>query len=607
MTIARHFSLALRFAPLPLTAALLLACQLAPTREQAASPGPGTILNPDYQQVREEASALIRRVMEAYHIQGMSVAVVDDQALAWAEGFGYADVGRRVAATPETVYRVGSIAKPLTALAVMQLDETAQLDVDQPLFAYLPQFNIRSRFNTTAQPITVRSVLSHHSGLPSDLNKGMWSREPFTRVATALGEEYAAYPPDLVFSYSNVGYTLLGHMVQETTGRQFTAHMREAILDPAAMHNTSFSPTPPIQPLLSKGYRGDHEGTLLPIRDLPAYALHSDVLDLSRFMRMMLAGGWTNGTQIVDASTVEEMFEVQNADVPLDLHVRNGLGWFIERDTIMGGGYVVRHGGTTLLFASEMILLPEHHLGVVVLANSSGSRPVVSRLAETVLQLVLDAYEGARPAATALFLAEMPDDPTPADPVTPGGNYVTDLGLIAIRPKDERLCACIADKTLDLIPYPDGWFGVRQESVDSLPPSLRAIGDLRFATRMIDGREVIVAEKNGQEVLLGEKMPRVPVPEVWIRRAGEYDLLNPDEDFPLEEPRVWYEQGTLGMSYRVPLLSDKTIRVPLMPISDTEAVILGLGRMRGETLRAIQVNGEEHLRYSGFVGRQRGN
>lgn len=607
MAIARRVPLSLRFTlPLP-TAALLVACQLTPTMDRPAVPGPGTILDPDYQEVRDEAATLIGRVMEDYHIKGISVALVDDQALVWTEGFGYADVGRRVPATPETIYRAGSLAKPLTALAVMQLDETDQLDVDQPLFAYLPEFNIRSRFNTTAQPITVRSVLSHHSGLPSDLSKGMWSRKPFTGVATALGKEYAAYPPDLVFSYSNVGYTLLGHMVQEMTGREFTAHMRATVLDPAAMHHTGFSPTPPIQPLSSKGYKGTHEGKLLPIRDLPAYALHSNVLDLSRFMRMMLAGGWTNGTQIVDASTVEEMFEVQNADVPLDLHVRNGLGWFIERDTIVGGGYVVRHGGTTLLFGSEMILLPEHRLGVVVLANSSGSRPVVSRLAEAVLQLVLDAYEDERPAATALFLAEMPDDPTPPAPVTPGGSYVTDLGLIAIRPKDEKLCACIAEKTLDLIPYPDGWFGVRQESVDSLPPTLRAIRDLRFATRMIDGREVIVAEKDGQEILLGEKMPRVPVPEVWIRRAGEYDLVNPDADFPLTEPRVWYEQGTLGMSYRVPLLSDKTIRVPLMPISDTEAVILGLGRMRGETLRAIEVNGEERLRYSGFIGRQRGN
>ena len=89
-----------------------------------------------------------------------------------------------------------------------------------------------------------------------------------------------------------------------------------------------------------------------------------------------------------------------------------------------------------------------------------------------------------------------------------------------------------------------------------------------------------------------------------MRRVGSYQLLNPDPHFPLEEPRVWYEQGTLGMSYRMPLLSERTIRVPLGPISDTEAVILGLGRMRGETLRAVTDDGEERLRYSGYLGRK---
>ena len=99
-------------------------------------------------------------------------------------------------------------------------------------------------------------------------------------------------------------------------------------------------------------------------------------------------------------------------------------------------------------------------------------------------------------------------------------------------------------------------------------------------------------------------MPPTPVPPAWLRRVGRYELLNPDKDFPIESAAIWLEHGTLGMSYKVPLLSDKTINMPIKPISDTEAVILGLGRDRGETLRAVMIDGEECVRYSGYVGRR---
>ncbi len=582
---------------------ILSGCETNPQRDQPRTDA-DLVLRADYKPVRDEVAPLIREVIRQNGIEGVSMALVDENEIVWAEGFGYADKRNGVPATPRTVYRVGSIAKPFTALAVLKLDEQDEIDIDQPLHAYLPQFSIRSRFNTTAQPITVRSILSHHSGLPADLSKGMWSKASFVDVAPALAEEYTAYPPDLVFSYSNVGYTLLGHVVQEVTGQSFASYMSETIFQPLGMTSTGFRMTPALESHLAKGYRKGQEAEQLPVRDLPAYGLYSNVLDLSRFAALMMAGGKANGHRFLMAATVEEMFEVQNADVPLDLSVRNGLGWFVERDTIMGGGYVVRHGGTTLLFSSEMILLPEHRMAVTVLANSAGSRAIVSKLAEAVLQLALDAQELHRPPADGLFLATMPDPVSPERAVKPGGSYATDLGLLAIRPTDEKLCACIVEKTLDLVPYPDGWFGIRQESVDSLPPAYRIFGKLRFTTRLVDGREVIIAEKDGQELLLGEKVPPTPVPIAWQRRVGEYQILNPDEDFPVEEPRVWFERGMLGMSYRMPLLSDKTVRVPLRPISDTEAVILGLGRMRGETLRAVIINGKERLRYSGYVGRK---
>jgi hypothetical protein len=117
---------------------------------------------------------------------------------------------------------------------------------------------------------------------------------------------------------------------------------------------------------------------------------------------------------------------------------------------------------------------------------------------------------------------------------------------------------------------------------------------------------VLVATNGEQRVVIGEKVAPEPVTPVWRDRAGDYELLNPDAGFPLTEPRLRIRDGQLCMSYRLPRLSDQTIQVPLQPVSASEAIILGLGRTRGETVRALTVNGEEHLRYSGFVWRKRG-
>ena len=239
----------------------------------------------------EYVSALVRHEMKKRDVTGLSIALVDDQRVVWAEGFGYADKAGNVPASPETVYRVGSISKLFTATAAMQLAERGRMDIDRPLGDYLPGFSIRTRF-ADAAPITPRSIMTHHSGLPSDYLKGMWTRdpEPFTRVAGRLKDEYAANPPGTVFSYSNLGVTLLGDAIGKAAGRDFVSYVRDEILLPLGMSRSSFSTSADRTPLAAKGYRKGKEAEDPPLRDVPAGGLNTSVLDLSRFVRMVLAG-----------------------------------------------------------------------------------------------------------------------------------------------------------------------------------------------------------------------------------------------------------------------------------------------------------------------------
>jgi CubicO group peptidase (beta-lactamase class C family) len=587
----------------------LLACALLATPQGflgdsvGASDTPSdAIVGDDIRSIRDDLAPLISAAQKKFQIPAISLALVRGPGILWTEGFGYSDKSMDVRADPHTIYRAGSLAKPITALAVMQLAETSTIDIDQPLNGYLPEFSIRSRFDTTAEPITVRSVLCHHAGLPTDLNKGMWTDSPFTKVAEKLQQEYTAFPPNLVFSYSNVGYTLLGHMIEKVSGIPFGDYIAEKVFEPLDMPHSGMGERPAMVPHLARGYRGGEPLDLLPIRDVPAYGLYTSSADLARFMSAVLSQGSLAGRRVLQPETLEEVLEPQNGDIPLDLDIVNGLAWFLEHGTIPGGGTVVRHGGTTIGFSGEMILLPEKGLGVAVLANADGSRGIVSRLAEEILSRVLNAIP--EPLPSGLFLKELEKTVGEADVADIEGNYATDFGLISIRPKDAKLCACIVEETVDLIPYPNGWFGLGQDALKKLPSSFRPLAEMRFQTQEIDGREVVVAKKGNKEVVLGEKVPDTSIPEVWLQRVGDYQLLNPDEHFPLTEPTLKLRDGQLCMSYKLPKLSPKTIQVPLRPISNTEAIILGLGRMRGETLRAVNVDGEEVLRYSGFIGRK---
>jgi CubicO group peptidase (beta-lactamase class C family) len=595
-------SLSRQFVPLVLVGAATMLHPGPAAADVSSTTQTAAVVADAVKEIRDDLAPLIAAAQQRFQVPGLSLALVQGGTTLWAEGFGYADIEERIRATPSTVYRAGSLAKPLTATAVMQLAQSGQIDIDQPLNAYLPGFSIRSRFDTTAAPITVRSVLSHHAGLPTDLTKGMWTRSPFTGVVERLDEEYTAFPPELVFSYSNLGYTLLGHMVEVVSGTPYTHYMAEHLFRPLGMHRSGMGEPPGSGVTVARGYRDGKRFDLLPVRDLPAHGLYTSAEDMGRFMKAMLAGGSLGGDRLLDRATVEQMWEPQNLDVPLDLDIVNGLGWFLEHESIPGGGTVVRHGGTTLVFGSEMILLPQHGLGVVVLANADGSRSIVSKLAEAILSRVLAT--SADPPSADLFLAELEKQSPQPGPADIAGRYATDFGLISIQAKDPKLCACLIDETFDLIPYPNGWFGLDDDARGLLPQSMHPLAAMTFRTERIDGREVVVARHGDKQVLIGEKVPDAPIPEVWLQRVGHYQLLNPDPGFPLTEPRLKVQDGQLCMSYRLPKLSGARVQVPLRPISDTEAIILGLGRTRGETLRAFTLNGEERLRYSGYVGRK---
>ena len=583
------------FRVLLISIVVLAGCSMAPLKPETTAPGV-------YEYTKHYTSSLIQKEMKKHHVMALSIALVDDQRVVWAEGFGYADAGNKVLATPETVYWVGSISKLFTATAAMQLYEQGKIDIDQPLQTYLPEFSIKTRFST-AGPITPRNIMTHHSGLPSNLYKGMWTKtpEPFTSVVREIKDDYAAYPPNFVFSYSNLAVTLLGHMVERISGEDFVSHVDKSVLRPLGMFHSSFS----LQRdgLLAKGYRNSKENDDPPMRDLPAGGLTSNVLDLSRFMEMVFADGRSGERQILKPETLAEMLRPQNSDVVLDLNFRVGLGWILSSVgdiDIQNGGPVTHHSGATLVFHSQLVTLPEHKLGVVVLSNSSSARSVVNKVASEALKLALEAKTGIKQPEQ-----EKPAESNSSLPLSVlqsyEGYYATLLGLAKINMKKDYLQAEVMDTTFRLVPRSDGLLGLKYKLLGLVPKSPDGLDLIGISHATVVGHDILFARFGNQDLLIGEKISPVSISEKWLQRAGAYEAANSGDDtLILDGIRLGYNDGLLIMECSMPFSADGTMIFALFPVSDNEAVILGLGGGMGETIRVITVDGKEGLYYSGY-------
>ncbi|MEW8506779.1 MAG: serine hydrolase domain-containing protein [Candidatus Thiodiazotropha sp.] len=544
--------------------------------------------------VRSEVKKLIDRLIEEEIVPGLSIALVDGQGPIWLEGFGMADNRSRERVDSRTLFRIGSMTKSVTAIAVMQLVAEGRIDLDGTLSEQLDGFSIRHHDHQPPAPVTPRQLLSHRSGLPSDLRKGMYTDTPFTKVTKLLGDEYAAYRPGKRFSYSNIGYDLLGHLIQQRSGVAYTEFVERSLFAPLGMESSGFSLSADKKARLSAGHMDGLVRPQPPLRDTPALGLYSTGEELGLLISAML------GQRIPGLPTVllEQMWQPQVSDAQVSMGVLPGFGWFIEEDSSIGKR--VRHGGTTLLFGSEMSLLPDQGLGIAVLANGAGSNRVAKELATTILTIAA-SIQGTLPERHLQRIAEERSSGFN----TPSGGYATDLGLLMVDAEQPRLCACIIERILDLVRFEDGSLGLTPESIRELPAGYRMLGELRLREREINGMDVLVADRNGSEIMLGNRIESDRWQASWKQRLGSYRTINPDGEFSIEDLKLSDQDGVLCLHYRAPHLSENQVRVPLQPISATEAVVQGFGRGGGETVQIVEINGKQCLKFSGYMGEPR--
>ena len=319
-------------------------------------------------------------ILNRWATVGLAFGVVRDGRLDLFEGHGLADIASQRPITEDTAFRIASISKTFTAIAVMQLWEQGRIELDAPANDYLHAFKLVAARPGMSYP-TVRQLMTHTSGLPEMVRPsrslGYLFGESYAldERVPALGEYYAqrlhfTTEPGTRFTYTDHNFSTLGQIVEDQTHQPLDRYMREHIFDPLGMVGTDLVRSDRVRPALATGYTFSSSGPR-PVTDrqwVTAAASHvySTPRDMARYLAALMGGGANEHGSILKPSTLEMMFEPQYRPDPRVV----GLGLAFDRANI-GGHRAIGHEGILPGFNSQIWVAPDDGLGVMAFTNGA--------------------------------------------------------------------------------------------------------------------------------------------------------------------------------------------------------------------------------------------
>jgi len=342
--------------------------------------GPGTVRASAQTTPEARARELVERYLEDQHVPGASAAVSRDGRIVWSAAFGMANLELRVPTSRETRFRVGSISKALTSVAVAQLWDGGRLDLDAPVQRYVPTFPEK------AHPITTRQLGGHLSGLPHYTREDIVNRVHYESVTHALDkfkDRPLLFTPGERFSYSSYGWNLISAVVEGAAGVPFLDYMQQRVFEPLGMTRTGPDRYEAIIPDRTAFYvvHSDgrpENGPAVDNSDVWAGGgFLSTAEDLTRFGDGVLGGVVLSprGRQLLFSRMITTAGDSTGY----------GLGWRVGE---LDGRRVVGHGGSHVGATAQLLVDPANRIVVAVLTNSNNRG--VSALADELARLFVE-------------------------------------------------------------------------------------------------------------------------------------------------------------------------------------------------------------------------
>ena len=297
--------------------------------------------------------------------------------MVWCKGFGKADLENDIPVTPVTKFRLASVSKPVTAVAVMRLVEKGKIDLDAPVQKYV------AKFPEKQWPITTRQLLCHISGIrhyrPGE-SESTRHYDSMTQSLDIFKDDDLLFEPGTKMGYSTYAYTLLGCVLEAASGKSYMDCLREEVLEPAGMINTHVDDVIAIIPHRARGYAKAGTGQLrnAGLMDssykIPGGGLLAPAEDLVKFAIALQNG------KLLKAETVSQMATRQKLKDGKE--IENGLGWRVDATGALA------HGGAQQGTSTFLLVDRPNKVSVAVMANTEGVGPALSRLSVQLADIV---------------------------------------------------------------------------------------------------------------------------------------------------------------------------------------------------------------------------
>jgi serine beta-lactamase-like protein LACTB, mitochondrial len=368
------------------SAAVMLMSLVATAVAQPTTPTAPVVVPP------ATIDTLAQDTLHRQNIPAMTLAVIDHGRIAYSHAFGRSDVENDVAATPASEIRTASIAKPMTAMAAMELARAGKLDLDAPVQQYCPAFPAKTSPDGKPWVVTTRELLSHRAGV-------RWYRDDvetrnvrhYTTLSDAVrhfGYDPLLFAPDEKMQYSTYGFVVVGCAIEGASHSTFTDYMQQGVFTPSGMTATLPDDPAKIIPHRSRGYEKTKADALAnapffdPSDRLPGGGWLSTSDDLANFAAAVMDG------KLVPVSDLEEMWKPLTVQ---DDGTGYGLGWAITK---LAGHRIVGHNGGQAGTSTCLKLVPDRQLAVAIMGNLEGA--ALDELANSILELYLVPAAGSQ-------------------------------------------------------------------------------------------------------------------------------------------------------------------------------------------------------------------
>ncbi|HEY95383.1 MAG TPA: serine hydrolase [Dehalococcoidia bacterium] len=317
--------------------------------------------------------AYIRESISDQDIPGIAVVIVKDGHVTYLAGYGVTNVEHPSPVTPQTVFDLASCSKSFTALAILLLENDGLLNLDAPIGGYLP--DLRFADPGAENIITVRNLLNHTSGLPGVFSEPLafhTGEDAMTNLVMAMNKVHLNRPAGSSFEYSNMNYSLLGVIIENTSTQKFEDFMQDKIFSPLGMKNTTLYPEVAAEKDRASGHQLRFGQILVSDIELyrsaaPVGWVMSTAEDMGQWLLMQLHDGKLDDRQVIPQELILKSHEPVVEFIENNEQITYGTGWLST--TSPDGTRVIWHGGDTPNFVAEMILVPEYDFGISMLVN----------------------------------------------------------------------------------------------------------------------------------------------------------------------------------------------------------------------------------------------